>query len=98
MTRHGGVDVAGMAPVATTARQAGMISGRTMSRESPQMPITVRWGDGEREEYDSLVELGSSLEWFDSDDPGYQAQVHDALGRPVRLKIDHLEVRPCELA
>jgi hypothetical protein len=65
----------------------------------PEFPITVTFHeDGEKWVLESAHELASSLEWFDSDDPDENADVVDALGRRVRLKVEKLKVLQFELS
>jgi hypothetical protein len=69
----------------------------TTGEVKPEFPITVEFlEDGERWE---LLEhdISMNLEWFDSEDPEQRARVWDRLGRPVRLKVERLETRVCEL-
>jgi hypothetical protein len=64
--------------------------------KEPRFPITVKFH--EDDETWTLLDLNDAacnLEWFDSDDG--QAEVIDSEGRPVRLKVQALEVVVCEL-
>lgn len=64
----------------------------------PEFPIRVTFHeDGEEWVLDSFDELASSLEWFDSDDPTENASVVDGKGRPVRVKVEALELLRFEL-
>ena len=70
-----------------------------MKSKSPQYPITVAdSGSGESQLFTTEEELVTTLEWFNSDDPEYNAVVTDALGRAVQLKIERLEVVICRLS
>ncbi len=65
---------------------------------TPEFPITVTFHeDGEIWVLDSIAELACNLEWFDSDDPEENASVTDATGRPVRIKVENLDVLVFEL-
>jgi hypothetical protein len=69
---------------------------------APQYPLTVRFEDGTSEVLDTPVEVAGTLEWFDTDDPSdtmtdTHGTVIDARGRPVRLKVEALEIVTCEL-
>ena len=69
---------------------------------APQYPLTVRFDDGTSEVLDTPVEVAGTLEWFDTDDPSdtltdTHGTVIDAQGRPVRLKVEALEIVTCEL-
>jgi hypothetical protein len=55
-------------------------------------PLRIRFEDGEVEEYESVEDLEMNLEEFDSD-LDVECQVHDALGRPVRLKLKLLKTK-----
>lgn len=59
-------------------------------------PLTFRWEDGEVEACPDMDYLCCNIEWFDSEDG--DAVVTDALGRPVRLKLEATEVRLLQLA
>ncbi|KAB2959836.1 MAG: hypothetical protein F9K16_12160 [Thermoanaerobaculia bacterium] len=64
---------------------------------SPVLPLTVRWPDAEPEVLETWEEVETGLEFFDSDDPTEPVEVVDALGRPVRLVVDALDVTVCAL-
>ena len=55
--------------------------------DSPAFPLTVRWTDGETDTYDSIFEVVTGLQVFESDYPEVK-EVMDALGRPVDLSVD----------
>ena len=61
----------------------------------PAFPLKVRFQDGDEEPYDSAEDLEMNLEEFDSDDEG--CRVTDALGRPVRLKLDPTGIKAFSL-
>jgi hypothetical protein len=72
--------------------------GALRSPLAPQFPVRVLFREDDDEwVLDSEHELAVSLEYFDSDDPAENADVRDALGRAVRVKVDALRVRTCEL-
>ena len=63
----------------------------------PAFPISVRFENGEVEEYENVDELIHNLEDFDSDlDTACDAR--DAYGRPVRLKLKLLDLKELSLA
>lgn len=66
--------------------------------QRPQYPILVRFSDGDRWSLDNEAELGGTLEWFDSEDPEEEAEVIDALGRRVTVKVEAHRVLRLELA
>ena len=59
-------------------------------------PISVTFEDGEVERYESVEDLELNLEDFDSD-VDVECRVVDGLGRPVRLKLELLEVKELSL-
>lgn len=59
-----------------------------MNISDPQYPIQVRFADGDRWSLDNEIEVAKSIEWFDSEDPEEEAEVSDALGRRVTVKIE----------
>lgn len=66
--------------------------------KEPRFPITVRFHeDDETLTLLNLNDAACNLEWFDSDDEDEKAEVIDSEGRPVRLKVQSLEVVICEL-
>ena len=67
------------------------------TREAPQYPITVDWGDGSREEFPDQHALECSLEWFDTDDDP-SIKVYESSGRRVRLTVVAYELRLFEFA
>jgi hypothetical protein len=63
----------------------------------PEFPISVRFEDGEVEEYEDVEHLICNLEDFDSDvDTACDAR--DARGRPVRLKLKLQDLKELSLA
>ncbi len=58
----------------------------------PVFPLTVRFEDGEEEQYESVEDLELNLEDFDSEVDA-DCHVTDALGRPVRLKLKLLSLK-----
>lgn len=65
--------------------------------EEVVFPISVSFEDGEVEEYESVEDLETGLEDFDSD-RDLQCAVHDKLGRRVRLKVSLLKLKELSLA
>jgi hypothetical protein len=63
----------------------------------PEFPISVRFEDGEVEEYEDADDLIHNLEDFDSD-TDTACDVRDARGRPVRLKLKLLDLKELSLA
>lgn len=63
----------------------------------PEFPISVRFEDGEVEEYEDADDLIHNLEDFDSD-VDTACDVRDARGRPVRLKLKLLDLQELSLA
>jgi hypothetical protein len=64
----------------------------------PEFPLTVRrLEDNTTKIYDTEVELSCNLEWCNTDDPEEKIIIKDKQGRPVRLHLDHLEIRLIEL-
>lgn len=64
---------------------------------SPVYPLRVVFGDGDEWQLDNQDEVACNLEWFDSSDPDEDAEVLDALNRPVVLKVERLEVKLLKL-
>lgn len=60
-------------------------------------PITIRFEDGEVEEYESPQDLEMNLEDFDSE-KDCNCEVRDKVGRPVRLKVSLLEIKELSLS
>lgn len=63
----------------------------------PEFPISVRFENGEVEEYEDIDDLIHNLEDFDSD-VDTACDVRDARGRPVRLTLKLLELKELSLA
>lgn len=63
----------------------------------PEFPISVRFENGEVEEYEDVEALIHNLEDFDSD-LDTACDVRDARGRPVRLKLKLLDLQELLLA
>lgn len=64
----------------------------------PEFPITVTFHeDGDVWVLNSIEEVASSLEWFDSEDPTQRATVTDREGRAVHLQVKKLDVLVFEL-
>ncbi len=65
---------------------------------SPEFPIKVTFlEDSDVWVFDNEEEMACSMEWFDSDDPEEQAIVIDNQERPIRLKVQKLEIVCFEL-
>lgn len=60
-------------------------------------PISVRFEDGEVQEFDNREELEMTLEYFDSEEER-DCEVTDKLGRRVRLKVYELDIKELSLA
>jgi hypothetical protein len=64
--------------------------------DSPIFPITFRWTKtGEVETFESMKDIECNVEHFDSD--AGDAQVTDAKGRTVRIRIFMLDAETFEL-
>lgn len=63
-----------------------------------EFPLHVCFDDGDEWVLDTPIEVASSLEWFDSDDPTETAIVTDALGRRVTVRVDAHQLEVCTLA
>lgn len=63
----------------------------------PEFPISVRFENGEVEEYGDVDELIHNLEDFDTD-VNTDCDVRDARGRPVKLKLKLLDLKELSLA
>lgn len=62
----------------------------------PIFPITFRWAKtGEVETFESLKDIECNVEHFDSD--ARDAEVTDAKGRPVRIRVSLLDTETFEL-
>lgn len=61
--------------------------------DKPKYPITVLLKEESKiESYHSEIDLVTSLEWFDSSAPEWQAKVIDVSSREVVLKIEALKI------
>jgi len=60
-------------------------------------PISIRFEDGEVEEFQNREDLELDLEYFDSEKARY-CEVIDKLGRRVRLKVHALEIKELSVA
>lgn len=59
----------------------------------PSFPISVYFEETEEEWiFSDATEMACTLEWFDSDDPEERAIIRDSQNRPVRLKVEKLEL------
>ena len=56
--------------------------------QEPTFPILVKWEDGSIDEFGTVPMLETDLEVFDSE-KSPECEVTDALGRPVRLRINN---------
>jgi hypothetical protein len=59
---------------------------------SVEFPISIRFENGEVEQYKSPEELEMNLEDFDSDEDA-DCEVRDRLGRRVRLRVSLLKIK-----
>jgi len=55
-------------------------------------PISIRFEDGEVEEFQNREDLELNLEYFDSE-KACDCEVRDKLGRRVQLKVHALEIK-----
>jgi hypothetical protein len=66
--------------------------------DKPQFPIKVFfYEDNDEWILNSEDDIALNLEWFDSEDIEENTKVTDRLGRPVRLKVEALQVIKFEL-
>ena len=64
----------------------------------PTFPLTVVWDDGSIEVLQDALEVETGLEWFDTDElDGGPVTITDAEGRPVRLRVEALQIITCEV-
>jgi len=63
---------------------------------SPVFPLRITYETGEHEDFANEVDLAQDLEHFDSE-RALGCEVTDALGKPVRLVVDLLEVKRLEV-
>ena len=63
-----------------------------MESKDPVFPISVRFEDGEVEEYNDVEELVTGLEDFDSDIDS-ACDLRDYMGRQLRLKLKLQELK-----
>ena len=67
--------------------------------QQPEYPLLVAYTDGAKDElFNNEIEMVTSLEWFDSNDPEYNAVVIDKRGRKLQLVIRKLELVVLEIA
>lgn len=65
-----------------------------MQEGHPTYPIKVFfYEDNEEWIFDNEIELASTLEFFDSEDPKCNAKVTDSFGRNLTVKVDKLELQ-----
>jgi len=62
-----------------------------------ELPLYVKFDDGEEWILNTVEEIECNLEWFDTDDGDKSAEVFDNQGRSVRLKVEGLQLFVCEL-
>lgn len=62
-----------------------------------EFPIKVKFDDGEEWILETVEEVETNLEWFDTDDGDKSALVFDRLDRPVRLKVEGFTLLMMEL-
>ena len=61
---------------------------------SPEYPISIIYTDNtENIVLENDMDIITHLEWFDSEDPEYCAQVVDAKNKTVYLKVEALEIK-----
>lgn len=60
-------------------------------------PISIRFEDGEVQEFQNREDLELDLEYFDSDKAA-DCEVTDKLGRRLRLKVHALEIKELSVA
>lgn len=66
--------------------------------DKPCYPIRVQWTeDGETWCLENEKDVCRELEWFDSTKERDAAVVIDASGRRVRLIVEALEIKTCEI-
>lgn len=61
---------------------------------TPEYPINIAYADDtENVVLADDMEIMTYLEWFDSEDPEYCAQVTDAKNKSVCLKVEALKIK-----
>ena len=63
-----------------------------------EFPLKVKFNDGEEWILETVEEVETNLEWFDTDDRDRSALVFDRLDRPVRLKVEGFTLLMLELS
>ncbi|MBI1926907.1 hypothetical protein HYR99_22015 [Candidatus Poribacteria bacterium] len=63
----------------------------------PEFPLKVIFNDDDEWILNTVEEVEGSLEWFDCDEPQEEATILDKLNRPVRLKVQDLQLLVFEL-
>lgn len=71
------------------ARRMGVLT----IEDHPQYPLRVTFSDGETVVVEDEVDAVRNLEWLDTEDPEDPVTVVDRLGRPVRLRMEFLEIK-----
>jgi hypothetical protein len=71
--------------------------GDLMIEDHPQYPLRVTFSDGETVVVEDEVDAVRNLEWLDTEDPEDPVTVIDRLGRPVRLRMEFLEIKELSL-
>ena len=62
--------------------------------DTPEYPISIVYSDDtENVVLSNDMEVMTHLEWFDSEDSEYCAQVSDAKNKAVYLKVEALEIK-----
>lgn len=66
---------------------------------TPKFPIKVIFHEDSSEwVLDNIDQVGSNLEWFDSDDPSENTDIYDANNRLLSVKVEKLSVLRFEFA
>ena len=63
----------------------------------PEFPLKIKFADGEEWVLETVEEVETNLEWFDTQDGDKSSLVFDRLGQPVRLKVERFELLVAEV-
>ncbi|MEH6434091.1 hypothetical protein [Massilia sp. DD77] len=68
-----------------------------MMKDSPRFPVTITFDDGDVWILDDVGQIGTNLEYFDSEDEDDSLTIVDAFWRPIRVLVRDLQVLIFEL-
>ena len=82
--------------LALTSRKVTASNAEAMN-DQPQSPLAVTFRDGEQYVVEFRSGLEQGVEWLDTRDHTAPATVEHALGRPVEVRMEILEIQVLEV-